>query len=217
MPQESYDNLVTSMFEVMYDNAGQGLAAPQVRLPYSLFIINSAGRKWVMIDPEVLCYGNRSLTKVEGCLSLPGVVASITRPNTVKIKYFDGYDAWKRGKHTTQQYAGPMGRVVQHEYDHLQGILFTDLLRGDELSKIQPQLKELEAGKGGLRHVGNPLPIPESKPLASRPQSKVCTLLTKGVNYAVPDRNSAKAPAQETDTQAGEQEGVSVVREFCDT
>jgi peptide deformylase len=144
MTEDEFYRLVDEMFSLMYDHAGQGLAAPQVGLLYSLFVINSAGRTWTFIDPEILNYGTRVYTKEEGCLSIPGVVAPVSRPGKVKIKYYPDYKAWRNKRPTIQQYDGPMGRVVQHEYDHIEGRLFIDRLPPGEFAKILPQLEMLE-------------------------------------------------------------------------
>lgn len=163
MTQDEFAKLVADLFEVMYDHAGQGFAAMQTGLPYSLFVINREGKTWVFINPEVLDYGRRTAVQEEGCLSIPGIVAPVVRPGNVKIRYFDSYDAWQRGKYTTQQYAGPLSRVIQHEYDHLQGILFTDRLSAEELVKVQPKLDNLTKDC----HVEQP--APSGLPLLMRP------------------------------------------------
>src|SRR5437763_7323895 len=118
MTQDEFDDLVSGMFDVMYDHAGQGLAATQVGLPHSVFVVNNKGKAWTFIDPVILGYDKRTSEGEEGCLSIPGVVAPVERPGRFKIRYYDSYDAWKRGKATVQQHTGGMGRVVQHEYDH---------------------------------------------------------------------------------------------------
>jgi peptide deformylase len=146
MTQDEFDQLVADLFEVMYSHAGQGFAANQAGLFHQLFVINRAGKTWTFINPEVLEYGKRMSVADEACLSVPGILVPVIRPGTVKLKYFDSYDNLRRGKHTIQQYAGPMGRVVQHECDHLQGRLIIDLLSHSERDNIQPQLDKLIAG-----------------------------------------------------------------------
>jgi peptide deformylase len=162
MAENEFYELVDEMFSVMYDHAGQGLAAPQVGLNHRLFVINSAGKTWTFIDPEVLNYGTRIRTEKEGCLSIPGVMAPVVRPGTVKIRYYPNYAAWRDKRHTVQQYAGVVGRIVQHEYDHLEGRLFIDRLPPTEFVKILPQLEELD---GAVQTESMKIELPFGLPL----------------------------------------------------
>jgi peptide deformylase len=158
MPQDSFDHMISEMYETMYDHAGQGLAAPQIGFPHSVFVVNSGGRTLTVIDPELLEYGKRTFVAEEGCLSIPGVFAKVERPGKIKLRYFPSHDAWKRGKATVQQYEGPMGRVIQHEYDHLRGRLFIDLLNADELEKVKSKLAVIAGVPGDGAPSGLPLP-----------------------------------------------------------
>ncbi len=118
---------VEQMFEIMYAAEGIGLAANQVAMPYRLFVINSAGKRGVgeehvFINP-VLSRPRGTAIQEEGCLSLPGVRMDVRRPAKVLI------DAWSlAGEPIHLDLDGLLARVVQHEFDHLEGRLFTDRL-----------------------------------------------------------------------------------------
>ncbi len=121
------NDVVAEMFTIMYEAEGIGLAAPQVALPYRLFIVNCAGRRGageehVFINP-VLSRPRGTAIQEEGCLSLPGVRMDVRRPAKVVV------DAWSLdGEPIHMDLDGLMARVVQHEFDHLEGRLFTDRL-----------------------------------------------------------------------------------------
>jgi len=115
------------MFEIMYESVGVGLAANQVGLPYRLFIVNTeacpdAGEEMVFINP-VLSRPRGTAVQEEGCLSLPGLRMDVRRPERVVL------DAWTlEGEQVRLDLEGFLSRVVQHEFDHLDGRLFTDRL-----------------------------------------------------------------------------------------
>lgn len=125
---------VARMFEIMYESQGIGLAANQVALPYRLFVVNCAGRRGegeehVFINP-VLSRPRGTAVQEEGCLSLPGVRMDVRRPQKIVV------DAWSlEGEPVHLDLDGLLSRVVQHEFDHLEGRLFTDRL---------PEAAELE-------------------------------------------------------------------------
>jgi peptide deformylase len=118
---------VEQMFEIMYDAQGVGLAANQVALPYRMFVVNPTG------DPdsgEEMAFLNPTLSRPrgtaiqeEGCLSLPGLRADVRRPQRVIIEAWD-----LDGQPIRIDLDGFLARVVQHEFDHLEGRLFTDRL-----------------------------------------------------------------------------------------
>ena len=118
---------VEQMFEIMYDAQGVGLAANQVALPYRMFVVNPTG------DPdsgEEMAFLNPTLSRPrgtaiqeEGCLSLPGLRADVRRPQRVIIEALD-----LDGQPIRIDLDGFLARVVQHEFDHLEGRLFTDRL-----------------------------------------------------------------------------------------
>ena len=118
---------VAQMFDIMYAAEGIGLAAPQVALPCRLFVVNTTGRRG---DGEELVFVNPALSKPrgmavqeEGCLSLPGLRMDVRRPERVVV------EAWSlEGEPIRLDLDGLLARVVQHEFDHLEGRLFTDRL-----------------------------------------------------------------------------------------
>ena len=118
---------VEQMFEIMYESVGVGLAANQVALPYRLFIVNleahgDAGEELVFINPSI-SRPRGTAVQEEGCLSLPGLRMDVRRPERVVI------DAWSLdGTPIHLDLDGMLARVVQHEFDHLEGRLFTDRL-----------------------------------------------------------------------------------------
>ena len=115
------------MFDIMYEAQGVGLAANQVALPYRMFVVNvagerGAGEEMVFVNPELSRPRGTSVHE-EGCLSLPGVRMDVRRPERIVI------DAWTlSGDPIHLDLDGLLARVVQHEFDHLEGRLFTDRL-----------------------------------------------------------------------------------------
>jgi peptide deformylase len=118
---------VAQMFDIMYEAQGVGLAANQVALPYRLFIVNvtgqrGAGEELVFLNPA-LSRPRGTAVQEEGCLSLPGLRMDVRRPERVVL------DAWSLdGQPIHLDLDGFLARVVQHEFDHLEGRLFTDRL-----------------------------------------------------------------------------------------
>jgi peptide deformylase len=109
------------MFDLMYQFKGVGLAGPQAGLPYRIFVANHTGAKdkeRVFINPKIIYTGNRTSTAEEGCLSLPGVRVAVTRPHKVSLQAYD-----LDGNLQKYTFEGLMGRIVQHEIDHLDGVL----------------------------------------------------------------------------------------------
>jgi peptide deformylase len=134
---------VEQMFEIMYDSHGVGLAANQVALPYRMFVVNPTG------DPdsgEELAFLNPTLSRPrgtaiqeEGCLSLPGLRADVRRPQRVIIEAWD-----LNGQPIRIDLDGFLARVVQHEFDHLEGRLFTDRLPDAASLEVKGDLELLQ-------------------------------------------------------------------------
>jgi peptide deformylase len=140
---------VARMFDIMYEAQGIGLAANQVALPYRLFVVNTAGRRGdgeehVFINP-VLSRPRGTAVQEEGCLSLPGVRMDVRRPERIVV------DAWSlAGQPLRMDLDGLLARVVQHEFDHLEGRLFTDRLPEAAALEVRRELetfREMFAGK----------------------------------------------------------------------
>jgi peptide deformylase len=130
------------MFEIMYEAEGIGLAANQVALPYRIFVVNCTGRRGegeehVFINP-VLSRPRGTAIQEEGCLSLPGVRMDVRRPERVVV------EAWSlAGEPIKLDLDGLFARVVQHEFDHLEGRLFTDRLPEAAALEVRSQLEGL--------------------------------------------------------------------------
>lgn len=135
--------LVEQMFALMYANNGVGLAANQVGLPLRLFVANLEGEKGkgeelVFLNP-VLSLPRGLESKEEGCLSLPGVYGEVKRPERIRINAYN-----LLGEEIDREVAGLFARVVQHETDHLDGVLFPDRMSETARDKILEDLEEFE-------------------------------------------------------------------------
>lgn len=146
---EELRDAVRQMFEIMYDEQGVGLAANQVALPYRLFIVNTEGRpdageEIVFVNPQ-LSRPRGTAVQQEGCLSLPGVRMDVRRPERVRVKAYS-----LTGEVIDADLDGFLARVVQHEFDHIEGRLFTDRLSeasAIEASRALDSFREIFAGK----------------------------------------------------------------------
>lgn len=127
-PVESFDanlrKLAEDMFETMYTFEGVGLAGPQVGISKRILVLHEPeGAEMCLVNPEIVEFGEEEAEGEEGCLSLPGIYAMVTRPTRVKVRAFDleqnllEFDA-----------EDFLARVIQHERDHLDGIVFPERL-----------------------------------------------------------------------------------------
>ncbi|TQE02977.1 hypothetical protein C1H46_011341 [Malus baccata] len=137
-------NLVDEMFDVMYKTDGIGLSAPQVGINAQLMVFTPVvecgeGEEIVLVNPRVTRYSQKTRPFNEGCLSFPGIYADVVRPETVKI---DAQDI--KGARFTVSLSGLPARVFQHEFDHLQGVLFFDRMSDGVLETICAPLQALE-------------------------------------------------------------------------
>jgi peptide deformylase len=145
------NEFIENMWETMNNANGVGLAAPQVGLSFRIFIVDTSpfadsesmnkdefelvsSFKKVFINPVIINETGNKWDFNEGCLSIPEVRADVKRPETILIKYFD--EEFNQHQH---YFNGIIARVVQHEYDHIEGVLFTD--------KISPLKRKLLKGK----------------------------------------------------------------------
>jgi peptide deformylase len=141
------DRLIDDMIETMYAAPGVGLAAPQVGAPLRIFVVDvSVGRDpsalLVMINPEFVERDGMQLEE-EGCLSVPGFNATVVRPSRVVVTGLD-----RTGQTVEREGTGLLARALQHEMDHLDGLLFVDRLRGIKRDLIVRKIKKLtRAGK----------------------------------------------------------------------
>jgi len=146
--KEYLENLLSDMFRILSVERGLGLAAPQAGENVRVFILNSRelslGDHSVFINPAVVLSGAQEKDE-EGCLSIPGVFEPVRRPLRVELTAFD-----REGKQITLDLEGYAARAVQHETDHLNGVLFIDKLSPIRKRLIKKQLIEIkrEYGQG---------------------------------------------------------------------
>ncbi|MDR0538967.1 MAG: peptide deformylase [Spirochaetaceae bacterium] len=119
-----YREIAEQMINLMVEGGGVGLAGPQVGFMERIFVAKHAGEPpRIFINPSIIATSEDRVKHEEGCLSLPGVWADVIRPKTLTVQ------AWnERGRPFTLEASGILGRIIQHECDHLNGILFIDHL-----------------------------------------------------------------------------------------
>lgn len=150
--------LIDNMFETMYNAYGVGLAAPQIGLPIRLFIVdtkpfsededlstserdNLKDFKRVFINAQILLEEGDEWAFNEGCLSIPDVREDVFRQPNITIEYYD-----ENFNKKTEVFDGLVARVIQHEYDHIEGVLFTDKLSGLKRRLIKKRLLNISKG-----------------------------------------------------------------------
>jgi peptide deformylase len=141
-PVKDIDAAIAKLGKDMLETlAGQGvgLAAPQVGVPLRVFVTLVEGDKpRVFINPEIVLTSQELVTIEEGCLSLPKLYVDVVRPELVKVQ------AWnEKGRPFTVETDGFLARVIQHEYDHLDGVLFVDRLKGLKRDRALAQYRRL--------------------------------------------------------------------------
>lgn len=154
--------LIENMFETMYHANGIGLAAPQIGLDIRLFVIDLSPLaedderfvdfKKVFINANITELSDDVESAEEGCLSLPGINEPVSRPRKIKIHYLD-----ENFKEHNEIYEGFFARCIQHEYDHIEGELFTDKISGIRKQLIKSKLNNLIKGKINCSYRVKPL------------------------------------------------------------
>ena len=151
--------LISNMWDTMYQASGVGLAAPQIGRPIRLFVIDTSpfsddkdlskeeqkvlkGFKKVFINAQIEEEVGEEWIFNEGCLSIPDIREDIKRKDTITITYMD-----ENFKPHTETYKGLLARVIQHEYDHIQGVLFTDKLSPLKKRMLKGRLTNISKGK----------------------------------------------------------------------
>jgi|SRR6218665_604526 len=153
--------LVTNMWETLYNAAGCGLAAPQIGEPVNLFLVDSKlifnhmdpesrlvyfednnGVKEVFINTRIIASSERKWESAEACLSIPGLQYEAERPWSVTIEYLDKY--FKPNRRTI---SGITARMILHEYEHTQGILYLDHLPVRRQKRLSGKLDKISKGK----------------------------------------------------------------------
>ena len=157
--KKNLKNLIINMWDTMYAAQGVGLAAPQIGEPIRLFIVDTypfsdnddlsideknflKGFKKVFINPKIISEYGKECVFSEGCLSIPGIREDVKRKDSITIKFHD-----LNGTVSKESFSGIAARVIQHEYDHLEGILFTDKLSFLKKKTIKRKLAEISTGK----------------------------------------------------------------------
>jgi len=143
---------LADMYETMYAANGIGLAAPQVGKSIRVFIVDGTsltdeeedmtGFKKVFVNPVILKTEGEPWPFEEGCLSIPNIREKILRPETVRIKYFD--EEWNEKE---EVYDGVKARIIQHEYDHIEGKLFIDYLSPLKKKMLKGKLNDISKGE----------------------------------------------------------------------
>ncbi len=147
------NQLIDNMFETMYNASGVGLAAPQVGLSIRLFIVDSTqmesekspefkGVKKAFINATILEEYGDEWAYEEGCLTVPKINGDVIRHEKIKIKYFD-----EEFNEHIEEFSSLNARVIQHEYDHIEGILFTSKLKPIKRTMIKKKLEKIKKGK----------------------------------------------------------------------
>ncbi len=152
--------LIADMWETVYESSGVGLAAPQINKDIRLFIVDSAvifenldkedegkyadapGIKKVFINAKIIEYKDAEWAYNEGCLSIPRIREDVNRPATIVMEYMDEQFV----KHT-ETFTGITARVIQHEYDHIEGKLFIDYLKPFRRKLLGGKLNDIMKGK----------------------------------------------------------------------
>ena len=153
---DDFKKLVSDMYETMDASDGVGLAAPQIGKKVRLFLIDSTvfdeegeknGVRKAFVNPVILEESGTEWAFEEGCLSIPDVREDVLRQPKLTIKYQD-----EEGKHMEETYEGMTARVIQHEYDHIEGILFVDHISAFKRQLLKSKLNNISRGKVNVRY-----------------------------------------------------------------
>lgn len=149
LPQvdEHHRELIREMYEVMYSSNGVGLAAPQIGLNLRIFVLDAGSREdekkpITIINPKILSLGEEIVSYEEGCLSFPEHFAEIDRPEKIDIEFLD-----ENNNKKSLKFVGFESRIIQHEIDHLNGILFVDYLSRLKRDVILRKMKKYKKEK----------------------------------------------------------------------
>lgn len=160
------DVLIGNMWETLYEANGCGLAAPQVNLPIRLFLVDSqttyenlnnqerkeyfsgdTGIKEVFINARITEKSDEIWTDTEGCLSIPTLAEEVKRPWSITITYYD-----RQFQKHTKTFSGATARIIQHEFDHTEGVLYLDYLQPIRRTLLKNKLKKIAAGKVKVKY-----------------------------------------------------------------
>lgn len=148
---------ISDMYDTLAQAEGCGLAAPQVGKPWRLFIVDGSELaedypeckdfKRTFINPELIEESEDTCTYSEGCLSLPGISENVVRPKSIVLRYQD-----EDFKEYEEEFTGFCARIVQHEYDHLEGHVFTDRISAIRKTFVRNKLASIAKGKTGAKY-----------------------------------------------------------------
>lgn len=155
----NFNELIETMYGTMYNAYGVGLAAPQIGLSIRVFIVDASpfaeddslsveeqnqlkDFKCTFINAKIIEETGDEWTFNEGCLSIPNIREDVTRKPKIKIQYQDG-----NFEIQTKEFDGLLARVIQHEYDHIEGVLFTDKISNFKKRLIKGKLANISKGK----------------------------------------------------------------------
>jgi peptide deformylase len=152
---ESYPNLnelIENMWDTMYNAQGVGLAAPQIGRSIRLFLVDTEqvlkdedgeeGIKKAFINAQILDEEGEEWDYEEGCLSIPNIRGDVSRKPVIRIRYMD-----EEFKEHTELFEGINARVIQHDYDHIEGVLFTENLKPVRKRLVSRKLDQIRKGK----------------------------------------------------------------------
>ena len=158
---EGLEDLLENMWETMYNANGVGLAAPQIGRSIRLFLVDTIqmmepekeaeGIKRAFINAQKIEEGGDPWSYEEGCLSIPDVRGDVSRPAQLKLRYLD-----ENFEEHVEIFTGVNARVIQHEYDHLEGVLFIDYLSAFRKRMHKSDLKEIERGEREISYPVKP-------------------------------------------------------------
>ncbi|MDA3817804.1 MAG: peptide deformylase [Prolixibacteraceae bacterium] len=146
---DDFENLSANMFETLKKAQGIGLAGPQVNVLKNMFVIDTTPFddgttpkiEKAFFNPEILHFSDENENYEEGCLSIPGIFESVIRPSSIEVRYRDiNFDIKK------EKIGGIEARIFQHEYDHLEGILFIDRIHKLRRKLINKKLQKIVIG-----------------------------------------------------------------------
>jgi peptide deformylase len=150
--QEGLEVLIANMWDTMYNAKGIGLAAPQIGKSLRLFLVDTIqleeedndikGVKMALINPTIIEESGEEESYEEGCLSIPDIRGDVFRQPTIRILFYD--EDFKKHE---ESFSGINARVIQHEYDHIEGKLFTEKLKPLRKRLIKRKLESIKKGK----------------------------------------------------------------------
>ena len=155
--EEGLEEFLKNLWETMYHSDGIGLAAPQVGKNLRVFVIDGTPMeeddpsvkdfRQTFINPEIVERKGDDKVFEEGCLSIPDIREQIVRPEKVHIQYYD-----KDFNYHDEEYDGIAARIIHHEYDHLNGVLFTDLAAPLKKRMLRNKLNAISKGKFNVKY-----------------------------------------------------------------